>query len=63
MTHTVVARESVMQVRYDSDLRQRQPIMVHINSHPDKFPRMAAVEQFYVLKSEGALSSFPDGSE
>lgn len=58
-----VSKVAIMQVRHNPELLKRRPIMVHINSHPDKFPRMAAVEEHYVHKSSASLQAFPDGSE
>jgi arabinosyltransferase len=40
-----------------------KPVMMHINSHPDKFPRMKAVVERYVFGQPQALMTFPDGSE
>ncbi|KAI3934547.1 hypothetical protein MKW92_033135 [Papaver armeniacum] len=39
------------------------PVIVHVNYHPDKLPRMKAVVDFYVNGNQDALQAFPDGSE
>ncbi|XP_022141157.1 arabinosyltransferase RRA3-like [Momordica charantia] len=50
-------------VRKDARLRQLKPVIVHINYHPNKYPRMKAVVEFFVNGKQNALDSFPDGSE
>ncbi|KAL2460158.1 Nucleotide-diphospho-sugar transferase family protein [Abeliophyllum distichum] len=50
-------------VRKDSILSKLKPVIVHVNYHPDKFPRMKAVVDYYVNGNQDALKSFPDGSE
>ncbi|KAA0051671.1 hypothetical protein IC582_007437 [Cucumis melo] len=50
-------------VRKDPKLKQLKPVIVHINYHPDKYPRMKAVVEFYVNGKQNALDPFPDGSE
>ncbi|KAL7155243.1 hypothetical protein ABFS83_03G062500 [Erythranthe nasuta] len=50
-------------VRKDARLRQLKPVIVHVNYHPDKYPRMKAVFDYYVLGMKDALDPFPDGSE
>ncbi|KAL8058974.1 hypothetical protein ABFX02_03G057600 [Erythranthe guttata] len=50
-------------VRKDARLRQLKPVIVHVNYHPDKYPRMKAVFNYYVLGMKDALDPFPDGSE
>ncbi|CAK7329734.1 unnamed protein product [Dovyalis caffra] len=50
-------------VRKNANLSKLKPVIVHINYHPDKLPRMQAVVEFYVNGKQDALSSFPDGSE
>ncbi|CAN1324495.1 Arabinosyltransferase RRA3 [Linum perenne] len=49
-------------VRKDGNLRKLKPVIVHVNYHPDKLPRMKAVVEFYDNGNEEALKSFPDGS-
>ncbi|KAF8406400.1 hypothetical protein HHK36_008487 [Tetracentron sinense] len=49
-------------VRKDSNLSKLMPVIVHLNYHPDKLPRMKAVVEFYVNGKQGALKPFPDGS-
>ncbi|KAJ0982191.1 hypothetical protein J5N97_010446 [Dioscorea zingiberensis] len=49
-------------VRKDSSLSKLKPVIVHVNYHPDKLPRMKAVVEFYVNGKQNALQSFPDGS-
>ncbi|KAL3845223.1 hypothetical protein ACJIZ3_002626 [Penstemon smallii] len=50
-------------VRKDDNLKKLKPVIVHVNYHPDKLPRMKAVFEFYVNGKQDALDSFPDGSE
>ncbi|CAH9120775.1 unnamed protein product [Cuscuta epithymum] len=50
-------------VRKDSNLKKVKPVIIHINYHPDKLPRMQAVVEFYVNGKQDALDSFPEGSE
>ncbi|XP_050367193.1 arabinosyltransferase RRA2-like [Argentina anserina] len=50
-------------VRKDNNLSKLKPVIVHVNYHPDKLPRMLAVVEFYVNGKHDALKSFPDGSE
>ncbi|GAB2250399.1 hypothetical protein Droror1_Dr00016649 [Drosera rotundifolia] len=49
-------------VRNDDRLRRLKPVIVHVNYHPDKLPRMQAVVDFYVNGKQDALQSFPVGS-
>uniref|UniRef100_A0A7N0TQY4 Glycosyltransferase n=1 Tax=Kalanchoe fedtschenkoi TaxID=63787 RepID=A0A7N0TQY4_KALFE len=50
-------------VRNDAKLKKLKPVIVHVNYHPDKLPRMLAVVEFYVNGKQDALNPFPDGSE
>ncbi|KAI3441322.1 Glycosyltransferase [Psidium guajava] len=50
-------------VRKDASLSKIKPVIVHVNYHPDKLPRMKAVVEFYVNGKEDALKPFPDGSK
>ncbi|KAK1554547.1 hypothetical protein Q3G72_013792 [Acer saccharum] len=50
-------------VRKDARLKKLKPVIVHVNYHPDKLPRMKAVVEFYVNGKQNALDAFPDGSE
>lgn len=50
-------------VRKDANLKKLKPVIVHVNYHPDKFPRMQAVVEFYVNGKQNALDNYPDGSE
>ncbi|KAJ7958057.1 Glycosyltransferase [Quillaja saponaria] len=50
-------------VRKDAGLKKLKPVIVHVNYHPDKFPRMKAVVEFYVNGKQDALEPFPDGSD
>lgn len=50
-------------VRKDAKLKKLKPVIVHINYHPNKLPRMKAVVEFYINGKQDALDSFPDGSE
>ncbi|KAJ8767169.1 hypothetical protein K2173_013566 [Erythroxylum novogranatense] len=49
-------------VRKDNNLSKLRPVIVHVNYHPDKLPRMKAVMEFYVNGKKDALKPFPDGS-
>ncbi|KAK6792880.1 hypothetical protein RDI58_011961 [Solanum bulbocastanum] len=49
-------------VRKDANLKKLKPVIVHLNYHPDKFPRMKAVVEYYVNGKQDALDAFPDGS-
>lgn len=49
-------------VRKDANLKKLKPVIVHVNYHPDKFPRMKAVVDYYVNGKQDALDAFPDGS-
>ncbi|GER44323.1 nucleotide-diphospho-sugar transferase family protein [Striga asiatica] len=50
-------------VRKDGNLKKLRPVIVHVNYHPDKFPRMKAVVEYYVNGKQDALDPFPDGSQ
>ncbi|KAL9236520.1 hypothetical protein vseg_011178 [Gypsophila vaccaria] len=50
-------------VRKDPNLKKFKPVIIHINYHPDKLPRMKAVLEYYVDGKQDALDSFPDGSQ
>ncbi|KAI4388425.1 hypothetical protein MLD38_000751 [Melastoma candidum] len=50
-------------VRKDPNLSKLKPVIVHVNYHPDKLPRMKAVVEFYVNGKKDALQPFPDGSQ
>ncbi|KAL6493115.1 Arabinosyltransferase rra2 [Orobanche gracilis] len=50
-------------VRKDNGLMRMKPVVVHLNYHPDKVPRMKAVFEFYVDGKLDALEPFPDGSD
>lgn len=50
-------------VRKDSNLKKFKPVIIHINYHPDKLPRMQAVVEYYINGKQDALDSFPDGSQ
>lgn len=49
-------------VRNDANLRKFKPVIIHVNYHPDKLPRMQAIIEFYVNGKQDALKPFPDGS-
>ncbi|PON84914.1 Nucleotide-diphospho-sugar transferase [Trema orientale] len=49
-------------VRDDANLNKLKPVVVHVNYHPDKLPRMKAVVEFYVNGKQDALKPFPVGS-
>lgn len=50
-------------VRKDDNLKKLKPVIVHVNYHPDKLPRMLAIVEFYVKGKQDALDPFPDGSD
>ncbi|KAL6504677.1 Arabinosyltransferase rra3 [Orobanche hederae] len=50
-------------VRKNGNLKKLKPVIVHVNYHPDKLPRMQAVVEYYVNGKQDALDPFPDGSE
>lgn len=50
-------------VRKDAKLKKLKPVIVHVNYHPDKLPRMKAVVEYYVNGKQDALDAFPDGSD
>ncbi|KAK2435501.1 Nucleotide-diphospho-sugar transferase family protein [Trifolium repens] len=50
-------------VRNDANLSKLKPVIVHVNYHPDKLPRMKAVIEYYVNGKQDALKPFPDGSD
>ncbi|KAA8537656.1 hypothetical protein F0562_027264 [Nyssa sinensis] len=50
-------------LRKDAKLKKFKPVIVHVNYHPDKFPRMKAIIEFYVNGKQDALEPFPDGSD
>ncbi|KAF3435614.1 hypothetical protein FNV43_RR22705 [Rhamnella rubrinervis] len=50
-------------VRKDAALSKLKPVIVHVNYHPDKLPRMKAVVEYYVNGKKDALKPFPDGSD
>ncbi|KAF7840923.1 arabinosyltransferase RRA3-like [Senna tora] len=50
-------------VRNDPNLSKLKPVIVHVNYHPDKLPRMKAVVEYYVNGKNDALKPFPDGSD
>lgn len=49
-------------VRKDAKLKKLKPVIIHVNYHPDKLPRMKAVVEYYVNGNQAALEPFPDGS-
>lgn len=51
------------EVRKDENLKKLKPVIVHVNYHPDKLPRMKAVFEFYFNGKQDALEPFPDGSD
>lgn len=50
-------------VRKDANLSKLKPVIVHVNYHPDKLPRMKAVVEYFVNGKQDALKPFPDGSD
>jgi len=49
--------------RKEPEMASFKPVIIHINYHPDKLPRMKAVVEYYVHGKKEALKPFPDGSE
>ena len=54
---------TALQVRHDPRYDDHVPVMVHVNYHPDKHPRMLAIVKRYVTGDAKALTPFPSGSE
>ena len=50
-------------VRHLPRSKQPEPVLVHVNYHPNKQERMRALILYYFEHDENALKSFPDGSE
>jgi hypothetical protein len=50
-------------VRNDANLSKLKPVIIHVNYHPDKLPRMKAIVEYYVNGKQDALKPFPDGSD
>ncbi|XP_028765874.1 arabinosyltransferase RRA3-like [Neltuma alba] len=50
-------------VRKDASLKKLKPVIIHVNYHPDKLPRMKAIVEYYVNGKQDALQPFPDGSD
>ncbi|XP_061354870.1 arabinosyltransferase RRA3-like isoform X1 [Gastrolobium bilobum] len=50
-------------VRNDDRLSKLKPVIIHVNYHPDKLPRMKAIVEYYVNGKQDALKPFPEGSE
>ncbi|CAL0304225.1 unnamed protein product [Lupinus luteus] len=50
-------------VRYDANLSKLKPVIIHVNYHPDKLPRMKAIVEYYVNGKQDALKPFPEGSD
>ncbi|KDP46226.1 hypothetical protein JCGZ_10066 [Jatropha curcas] len=50
-------------IRKDANLSKLKPVIIHVNYHPDKLPRMKAIVEFYVNGHQDALKPFPDGSD
>ncbi|BBN05337.1 arabinosyltransferase [Marchantia polymorpha subsp. ruderalis] len=40
-----------------------KPVTIHVNYHPDKYERMLAIVDYYVMGNTKALDKFPDGSQ
>ena len=50
-------------VRHDArKMRGLEPVMVHVNYHPDKWERMLAIVNYFQKGDHAALDRFPDGS-
>lgn len=50
-------------LRHRNDMKQIKPVVVHVNYHPEKLPRMKAIVEYYVNGKDDALKPFPDGSQ
>lgn len=50
-------------VRNDGKLSKMKPVIIHVNYHPDKLPRMQAIVEYYVHGKQDALKPFPEGYE
>ncbi|KAI4295551.1 hypothetical protein L6164_035588 [Bauhinia variegata] len=50
-------------VRNDPSLSKIKPVIIHVNYHPDKLPRMKAVVEYYINGKQDALKPFPNGSD
>ncbi|KMZ61444.1 hypothetical protein ZOSMA_52G00950 [Zostera marina] len=50
-------------LRHTNEMKQIKPVIVHVNYHPEKLPRMKAIIEYYVNGKEDALKPFPDGSQ
>lgn len=51
------------EVRKDPRFADHMPTSIHVNYHPDKYPRMLACVERYINGKKDALNPFPDGSE
>ena len=49
--------------RHLDKTRRRQPVMVHINYHPNKEERMKGIMDYFATGREEAIMAFPGGSE
>ncbi|KAL4180536.1 hypothetical protein AMTRI_Chr13g92550 [Amborella trichopoda] len=50
-------------LRHEHNFAQYKPVVLHVNYHPDKLPRMKAIVEYYVNGKQDALKAFPDGSD
>ncbi|XXG49389.1 hypothetical protein AAC387_Pa02g3590 [Persea americana] len=50
-------------VRKDADLSKFIPVIIHVNYHPDKLPKLKAIVEYFVDGNQDALDPFPDGSK
>ncbi|KAI9114654.1 hypothetical protein K1719_014352 [Acacia pycnantha] len=50
-------------VRNDTKLSKIKPVIIHVNYHPHKLPKMKAIVEYYVNGKQDALKPFPEGSE
>lgn len=51
------------EVRKSDKFKNHMPVSIHVNYHPDKYPRMLACVERYVNGKLNALDRFPDGSQ
>ena len=50
-------------VRHTPGLKDRLPVMVHVNYHPEKHQRMLALIQHYLHHDSKPMMAFPNGSQ
>jgi hypothetical protein len=49
-------------MRKEARFKGHKPVTIHVNyHHPDKYARMLAIVDYYILGNDNALDRFPDG--